>query len=132
MFNRPIWAYPPGMADSRPQSDEVLVFAENFFGWYNEPYGDTQSNLTAAEVTATWSDLMVKVAELANAKGISVDEIKIVGPSVGPGKKAMPWAEEFYLTASDNGMNFDYINIHSYTTNIGCECNYEQLRDELR
>ena len=44
----------------------------------------------------------------------------------------MSWAEEFYFTIAKHGIKFDYINVHSYTTQQQCNCNFEQLRDELR
>ena len=111
----------------------MLEAAENYFGWFNEPYGENQANISANDTVQHWDQFMSKVTELANAKGIPVDDIQIAGPSVGPGRAPMNWAEAFYLTDLSTGMDFDFIQIHSYSTQSGkCGCNYEQLRDELR
>ena len=85
----PIWAWPDGNPRNNDQNPEILAVAENYFGWWNEPYGANQANISAIETIELWDDFMEKVTILADAKRIPVEEIKLVGPSISPGKEAM-------------------------------------------
>ena len=116
-----------------------------------------KADYTPQNAFGKWPDFWKWVQDLAAVRGITTDEVKIIGPSengshifqnffikitvrisqypeiVASHEKAMLWAEEFYFNIPEN-IRVDAINVHDYMVNGGtqgvdCKCNAELLRD---
>merc|ERR1719220_518521 len=128
----PMWSWVRNEMDPfELRANPEIVAAEPIFGSFNEPYGHNQANLTAQEAVDLWPRFLARREALAEALGISADEIKIVSPSISPTSDGALWAEEFFALAKENDLHFDYINVHSYAVNNGCDCPKELLRDHM-
>ena len=104
-------------------------------GYLNEPYGDSQANITVQNAMTLWPSFWDRVVEHADNHGVSTDEIKIVGPSIASKDSAMRWGEDFYLNLPEN-IRIDAINVHEYNINggqqaVNCNCEPKLLRDTL-
>ena len=70
-----------------PKQNTVLETAENYIGYLNEPYGSGQADYTPTNAVLKWPDFWKWVEELAEKKGVSTDEIQIIGPSISSHEK---------------------------------------------
>ena len=55
----PIWAWPDDNPRSDGQNPEILASAESYFGWWNEPYGENQANITPTASLDLWERLLI-------------------------------------------------------------------------
>lgn len=113
----------------------MIKTGEKWMGYLNEPYGDSQANITVQNAMTLWPSFWDRVEEHAQNHGVSTDEIKIVGPSIASKDSAMRWGEDFYLNLPEN-IRIDAINVHEYNVNGGqqgvdCNCEPKLLRDTL-
>jgi hypothetical protein len=108
-------------------------YSENYLGTFNEPYGTGQANMTFQEIVKEWDVIRAKRQQLADRKGVQVQDIKVGSPTTGPGKKAMKYQEQLWPILKAQGITdeIDYLVVHSYTTARGGSCDAIQLRDEM-